>query len=191
VIGLDLSEAMLREAAANTSQYLQTGQARFIQGDAAHFTLGETVGMAVSTYNSLNQLADIAALEGCFRSVWNALVAGGVFLFDIHTRTGLQSWNSTAIEDSPELMLVSHGKFDPAAGQAFLHVTGFARTENGLYERIEQIAHNTLFDLEEIRALLLALGWRDVYLASGADLSRPVADPENERRVFFIARKPG
>jgi len=193
VIGLDGSEAMLRQAAVNIEPYTQSGSglARLIQGDAASFTLDEKVSIVVSTYDSLNHLPDIEALHSCFRSAWNTLAGDGMFLFDLNTRHGMEGWQSTAIEDSPELMFVSRGQFDPAARQASLHVTGFVRTESGLYQRFEEIAHNTLFDLDQVRQLLVDDGWCDVYLAATADLTQPAADPERERRIFFIARKPG
>jgi hypothetical protein len=101
----------------------------------------------------------------------------------------MQGWQSTAIEDRPELMFVSRGTFDPEARLASLHVTGFKRMANGLYERFEETAYNTLFDLEQVRKLLVDAGWSDVYLAATADLSIPAADPERERRIFFIAHK--
>lgn len=191
VIGLDLSEPMLHEAAANIAPFLESGLARLVQGDAANFTLDEKVDIVVSTYDSLNHLPNVEALQGCFRSVWNVLNDDGFFLFDLNTRYGMQGWQSTAIEDSPELMFVSRGTFDPEARHASLHVTGFKRTPSGLYERFEEIAHNTLFDLEQVRKLLMDAGWSDVYLAATADLSVPVAEPERERRIFFIARKGG
>jgi hypothetical protein len=127
-------------------------------------------------------------LHGCFRSAWNTLTDDGMFLFDLNTRHGMEGWQSTAIEDSLELMFVSRGQFDPTSGQASLHVTGFVRTENGLYERFEEIAYNTLFDLDQVRQLLVDDGWQDVYLAATADLTQPAADPERERRIFSGTR---
>ena len=41
VTGLDLSDAMLDQARANTSMFIQAGQAKFVQADAAHFTLDD------------------------------------------------------------------------------------------------------------------------------------------------------
>lgn len=180
---------MLHEAAANNAPYLESGQARLVQGDAASFTLDEKVDIVVSTYDSLNHLPNEDALQSCFRSAWKVLNDDGVFLFDLNTRYGMQGWQSTAIEDRPELMFVSRGAFDPEARLASLHVTGFRRVANGLYERFEETAYNTLFDLERVRKLLADDGWSDVYLAATSDLSIPCAEPERERRIFFIARK--
>ncbi len=190
VIAFDSSEAMLREAAANVAPYIPAGQVRLFQGDAANFTIEERVGLAVSTYDALNHLDDMAALRNCFRCVYDATVADGVFIFDLNTRAGLRGWNASAIEDSPELLLISRGCFDEAAGRADIQITGFVRTAAGLYERFDQQAYNTLFDLGEVMAALRDAGWRDAYMASNIDLATPLAQPEQERRVFFVARKP-
>ena len=191
VIGLDASAAMLRQAALNIQPYLDAGTARLVQGDAACFTFDERVNIVVSTYDSLNHLPDLAALRSCFQSAWDILADDGVLLFDLNTHHGMEGWRSTAIEDSPELMLISRGQFDEANGYASLHVTGFKLTPSGLYERFEETAHNTLFDLEQVRKLLVDDGWRHVYLAATSDLTQPAANPERERRIFFIASKPG
>ncbi|MCL4505702.1 MAG: class I SAM-dependent methyltransferase [Chloroflexi bacterium] len=190
VIAFDSSEAMLREAASNVAAYIPTGQVRLFQGDAADFTIDERVGLAVSTYDALNHLDDLAALRSCFRCVYDVVVDDGVFIFDLNTRAGLLGWNSSAIEDSPELMLISRGRFDEAARRADIHITGFVRTASGLYERFEEKAYNMLFDLGDVKKALEDAGWRDVYLASNIDLAVPLAEPEQERRVFFIAHKP-
>ena len=86
VSGLDLSPHMLALAAQNAAGYLETGQARFIQGDAANFSLPPEFGLALSTYDALNHLDSLEALRGCFRSVAAALAPGGSFICDLNTR---------------------------------------------------------------------------------------------------------
>jgi 2-polyprenyl-3-methyl-5-hydroxy-6-metoxy-1,4-benzoquinol methylase len=62
VVGLELSEPMLAWACENTRSHLASGQARFIQEDASHFTLGERFGLVVSTFDTLNHLENESAL---------------------------------------------------------------------------------------------------------------------------------
>ncbi|NIN99288.1 MAG: methyltransferase domain-containing protein, partial [Anaerolineae bacterium] len=74
VVGIDLSENMLRYAQESAAQYIGRGQARFLQADAADFTLDERFGLVVSTFDSLNHLPDENALRSCFQSVYAVLV---------------------------------------------------------------------------------------------------------------------
>jgi SAM-dependent methyltransferase len=189
VVGLDASQAMLDQAVRNVSDYMLSVQARFIHGDASNFTLGEQFGLVVSTYDALNHLDNMDALRNCFRCVMASTVDEGVFVFDLNTRLGLQGWNSIAIEDTQDMMLVSRGIYDEAAGRATIHITGFVRAAEGQYDRFEEITFNTLFDVARVKEALLEVGWRAVHFARIKDLAAPLDDPESERRVFIVAQK--
>ena len=188
VVGLDLSEGMLHYARENNRSYVNGGQARFVQGDAAKFTLEERFGLVISTFDALNHLPDLDALHSCFQSV--AAVADGYFLFDLNTRVGLRRWNSIEVDDSREdMLIVNHGIFDVNNERAWMKVTGFVRNDDGLYERFEQTAYNTLFALADVQQALTETGWQQVHFARLTDLKTPLADPETEGRVWVVAQK--
>ncbi len=189
VIGLDLSEAMLDYARANAAAYIVSDQARFIQGDAANFELDERFGLVLSTFDALNHLPDFNALKGCFLSVYPVLVEGGSFIFDLNTTKGLRGWTSISVEDSPELMLVTHALFDETDQKAFMRVLGFALTANELYERFEETAYEVAFNLQAVKEALLETGFHSVRFVKLQDLSAPVDDPERENRIFIVAEK--
>ena len=189
VTGLDLSDAMLDYARSSAAEYIVTGQARFVQGDAANFELNEQYGLVVSTFDALNHLPDFNALKGCFLSVYPALVEGGLFIFDLNTRDGLRRWTNISVEDSPELMLVTRAFFDQASRRAYMHISGFFAVGEDLYERFEETAYETAFAVEEVKEALRETGFRNVRCARLQDLSAPVAEPEHEARIFFIAEK--
>jgi SAM-dependent methyltransferase len=188
VVGLDLSEPMLRYAHENTRPYVEMGQAEFIRGNASDFSLTQRFGLVVSTYDSLNHLPDEAALRRCFQCVY--AVSEGYFIFDLNTRLGLQRWNSINIDDgSEEVTIINRGLFDEQSGKAWVRISGFLRRPDGLYERFEETAFNTAFDLEWVKNALLEAGWRWVYFARVQELSTPLTEPEKEGRVFIVAGK--
>ncbi len=189
VIGIDSSEGMLRIARENNADCVQADQAQFVCADAACFALHTQVGLAVSTYDALNHLEDMDALRGCFHSVFASLADEGVFVFDLNTRKGLQSWNGISIEDSRDAVLINRGIFDEGMGRATVRITGFIPLENGTYERFEETAFNTLFDVAAVKATLEETGWRQVHFARSNDLSKPVDDTEAERRIFIVAQR--
>lgn len=192
VTGVDLSEAMLAHARDSAAPYVENGQARFFQADAADFTLSERFGLVVSTYDALNHLPDETALRGCFRCAHAVTAPGGTFLFDLNTRAGLlERWNSISVIDTEEVMIVTRGIYDGLGERAWTKISGFARTEGGTYERFDETVYNTVFGMEAVRAMLLESGWSDAHCARLADLTRPIEEPEKERRVFFVARKGG
>ena len=189
VMGLDLSEHMLQYARENASTYVESGQAEFVQADAAAFALDQRFGMVASTFDALNHLESEEALQACFQSVFAVLIEGGYFVFDLNTRAGLNRWNNLSVDDNEEAMIVTRGIYDGEGSRAYTRVSGFVRAANGQYDRFEETVFNTVFDMDWVRDTLLRTGWREVHFARYEALATPIAEPEKEPRVFFVARK--
>lgn len=189
VTGIDLSEAMLDYACENNRAYVEKGQAKFIQGDASGFSLAERFGLVVSTYDALNHLENDSALDRCFHCVFNVLADDGQFIFDLNTRAGLMRWNSVNVADTSDAMIVTRGIYDGVGPRAYTKISGFVPTEEGHYERFDETAFNTVFEMQAVKKMLLDTGWRHVYFARTQDLATPIADPEKEGRVFIVANK--
>lgn len=187
VVGLDLSPAMLDWARRNASRYVEDGRARFVEGDASDFTVNERFGLVVSTFDTLNHLPDADALRACFRCV--RAVCDDTFVFDLNTRAGLQRrWNNIEVDDgSEDAVVITRGAYDGVGDRAWMRVSGFVRNEQGLYERFQETAFNTVFPMQDVREDLLAMGWGQVRFARLPDLGADVEDPEQEGRVFIVA----
>jgi SAM-dependent methyltransferase len=189
VAGIDASEAMLSYARNRAADYVAAGQAQFIEADAADFRVDGKFGLATSTYDSLNHLPNEEALASCARRVLE--VCEGMFVFDLNTRRGLRRWNGISVDDADEAMfIVNRGIYDGQADRAWVRITGFVRTPGGSYERFDETAFNSVFDLDRVRQLLLDVGWQRVHITAAADLTSPVPDPESLGRAFFIAFAP-
>ena len=189
VTGLDLSEHMLQYAKENASAYVESGQAEFVQADAADFSLDQQFGLVASTFDALNHLESQEALQACFQSVFAVLSEGGYFVFDLNTRAGLMGWNNLSVDDSEEAMIVTRGIYDGQGNRAYTRVSGFIRAADGRYDRFEETVYNTVFDMAWVRETLLQIGWREVRFATHEALETPIIEPEKERRVFFVAQK--
>jgi SAM-dependent methyltransferase len=189
VVGLDLSEYMVAYARENNLEYVVSRQADFIQGDAANFILDEKFGLVVSTYDALNHLPDEEALQGCFRCVFDVLLDGGYFIFDLNTHAGLQHWNGIMVRPGDDVYLVNRGMYDEHTVKAWTKITGFVRTENDLYERFDETVYNTVFDMVAVQEWLRETGFRDTYFADEGNLNTSNEEPEKLKRAFIIARK--
>ena len=189
VTGLDLSPHMLDYARENCAAHIIAGQAQFIQGDAAEYHLDRPVHLAISTFDALNHLPDLEALYDCFACTWNAVIPGGMFIFDLNTRLGLRRWSSTNIEENPDLTLFTHGLYDEISDRAYTRIHGFIRAEDGRYDPFDETAYNTAFDLTQVRAGLARVGWKQIHFSLLTDLATPLVEPELENRIFVVASK--
>ena len=189
VVGLDLSEAMLKHARANTLAYITAEQARFVQGDAADFGFDEKFGLVVSTFDALNHLPDADALQGCFNSTFDVLFDGGIFIFDLNTRKGLARWNGVVVQPGDEIFYVNRSIYDDFTVRAWMKITGFVRNDEGLYKRFDETVYNTVFDLGEVETMLDEAGFNKVHFARVDALGTTVEDPEEEPRIFIVAEK--
>lgn len=167
----------------------------FVSKTIPLLALPESFGLVVSTYDSLNHLENEELLERCFMLVYQVLQSGGYFIFDLNTRKSLLNWNykdPIIIEDSEDLFMAYQGEHGDNDNAALIRIFGFFRTNNELYRRFEQIIINSIFELERIKALLLKIGWTEVYYARTGDLEIPIQDPEAidvENGVCVVARK--
>jgi SAM-dependent methyltransferase len=188
VVGLDLSEYMLFHARENAHQYIESGQANFIHGDASSFKLDQRFGLVVSTFDALNHLENEQALTRCFECA--LAVSEGFFIFDLNTQSGLKRWNNIQVdESSDDALIITRGIYDGQGDKAWTRITGFTQVSNGLYERFEQTAFNSVFEMEKVKNALLEVGWKNVYFAKIEDLKTPIFEPEKEKRIFFIASR--
>jgi len=189
VVGLDLSEYMIAYARQNNLEYVVAQQAEFLQGDAADFKLEKKFGLAVSTYDALNHLPHKTALRNCFCCVYDVLLDGGLFIFDLNTLIGLEQWNGITVRPGEQIYLINRGMYDEHTVKAWTKITGFVQDEDGLYERFDETVYNTIFAMSEVRDGLMAAGFRQVYAATEKELSAALDDPENQKRVFWVAQK--
>jgi len=188
VTGLDNSEPMLAHARINCASFVSSGEVSFVQSDAADFSLSSRFGLAVSTFDALNHLSGVDALLSCFACVHQCLLPGGLFAFDLNTVLGLRRWNNMTVEDSPDAMVIERGMYDEDKHQGRIKISGFVRQESGGWLRFDETFEERAWPVRDVTTALLEVGFSAVYQARTADLTVPLADPESEPRVFFVAR---
>jgi SAM-dependent methyltransferase len=187
VVGIDGSEYMLKYANENAKKFVDKNKVKFIQGNVADFHLDERFGLVVSTFDTLNHLSDEEELSNCFKCA--ASLGDGYFIFDLNTRAGLNRWNNIHVDDSEEMLIITRGIYDGQSDKAWTRISGFLKREDGLFERFDETAYNTVFDLIKVKELLHQAGWPNAYFARVQDLETSVEEPEKEGRIFIVASK--
>jgi SAM-dependent methyltransferase len=186
VTGIDLSEEMLKYANANNKSSIGEGKCEFIIGDSSNFKLDSKFGLAVSTFNGMNHLSSFEQVELCLNNVYEALVPGGYFLFDINTQLGLTNVVAKMeVHDSDEEIIVRKRIFDGThiilnASGCFLHEGDWIRYQ----ETILKIVIETI----KLKDYILKSGWSSVSFMK-SDFLTPVENPELDEVCYVVARK--
>ncbi len=81
VDGLDISSKMIEKARKKA----QGENVKFFIADISNFEVNQKYDVQLCLYDSVNYLLELERFNGLFKSVWNSLNDGGIFIFDIST----------------------------------------------------------------------------------------------------------
>ncbi len=130
MIGIDASIEMLEQARKKTPETLKNIQWR--EGDMRTFHLDTPVSAILCYTDSLNHLLSIDDLEKTFRAMHNALLPGGLLLFDVNTEANYkQFWQGSDMDEGPNFRLSFQSIYNLETGRAEVHITAEEHTENG------------------------------------------------------------
>ncbi|PID26563.1 MAG: hypothetical protein CR982_09855 [Candidatus Cloacimonadota bacterium] len=81
--------------------------------DMVDFKLENRVDNIISTFDSINNILDDKSLERCFKSVYNSLNRGGLFLFDFNTvYTFIHDWKGVRTEEGEGYEMIYESEFN-------------------------------------------------------------------------------
>ena len=187
VLGIDLSEHVLRHARRRAQSHVDGGRARFTAADATTFSVEEAFGLGTSLGNLVNLLADVDGVRHCLERVRAAVADGGTFVFDAVTRKGMwEGFNSVHVLETEDYLFVLRGIYH-GGGEARSWVSGVVRGYEGHWERFQEKKVITLFEPEVIIDLLHSTGWSTAWPAAISDPATPLPDPAEHERILFVA----
>lgn len=188
VTGVDLSPDMLAIARERSAK--EGIEVNFIQQDMRSLMLRGRFDLVTCWFDSLNYLLEIDDLAQTFTGVSRVLDKNGVFIFDVNTIRALAvEWVREPCYvhlDSRDFFLASVPQYDAATRIASLHITGFARENEG-WVRVDEVHRERGYTLREIRQCLRRAGLRE--LACWASLDNMEKPRRSTARVWFAARR--
>lgn len=185
VTGLDLSGEML-QAARKKAETAGLPGISYLQADMRNFSLAEPVALAVSFQDGINYLLSEEDFYAAALAVYRSLLPGGLFIFDINRVEKLHGAQSAlAWADSPDFTLVWETSF-AGADIWEIALTGFSRTENGLYAKFREVHQERVIPEREVLAVLQSAGFTLTASYGAFTLEPPHS---STRRVFYVARK--
>jgi SAM-dependent methyltransferase len=188
-VGVDISDGMLALAAQRNEEPISRGMVRLVEADARTFEVHGQVALVTCTSNSLSNLEDLTALADCFQRVREVVRDGGLFIFDIHSTTGLRMQNYSLTRDLPDLLLSTKITYDPFSDRAVARITGFSRFDGAPdWRRFDQSASITAWPAADVCKALASAGFVRSWPCRLDDLAVPVAQPDSVPHLYFVAQ---
>ncbi|PYE50024.1 class I SAM-dependent DNA methyltransferase [Deinococcus yavapaiensis] len=182
VVGVDGSADMLKVARSRVPNV------EFVLGDLRTFDLSRRFDLVTCLFDSLNNLTASEDLGAAFSRVYAHLAPGGLFAFDINTRSGVRDlWEGDALEglavtpDGREVHYHWSHHYDAARDLGV--VQAFCRVEGEEFVEVHEERGYDQFDLEP---LLAAAGFGRWEFVEFPDFAPPEFDAP---RVWVFAWK--
>ena len=154
VIGVDVSEAMLRVARRKSTRV------RWVRQNLTALRLGVQADVATCQFDALNHLLDGRDLQQVFRGVSRILRPGGLFQFDLNTRFVLQ-WLGTSeklFRAGPHCFM-AYNAFDARSGVATFNQLWFVK-RGRFYRKVLVSVRTRSYEDAELRRMLRDAGLR-------------------------------
>ena len=184
VLGVDMSEEMLTEAAMKTMDC--DPMPRFVCQKLQELHLPRAVDMAVCALDSLDYVTDPDDCKEAIRRVYKALNPGGIFIFDVNTPEKLRAMDGQVfLDEDDDVYCVWRGEFDEETNICTYWMDLFQRqgkTWQRSYEEHQEYAYSE----EQLRGYLKAAGFTHVEVYADRLFEAPRA---GEQRIYFKARK--
>lgn len=185
VIGVDISEEMLTEAAFKASS-LAENPPYFIRQSMDRLRLPMPADAVFCLLDSINYLTDPQLCRKTFKSVYKALAQGGVFLFDINTSLKLRSLDGQVfLDENTQSYCVWRVDYDEGERICYYGIDLF-RKKGELWERSFEQHSEYAYEPEELLQWLEEAGFAHVRVYGDCRMEEPSA---TEQRIYFAAYK--
>ncbi len=146
-------------AQARRKQDRSAVSVHFVEADMRRFSTPSLFDLVTCCYDSLNYLLDDDDLLRCFRSVFDALVPGGLFCFDLATDYFLETyWQGTESFEDDGYSQTMESSFDPATRQSRLVMHGMLREVEGGERVFSEVHIERAVHAHQVRHLLQRAG---------------------------------
>lgn len=189
VTGVDQSRRMIALAKVRAKE--EKAAVNFRIEDMRSLPYKAEFDLVTCFFDSLNYMLIIKDLQEAYKNAYDALRAGGYYIFDMNTIYGLAvDWmrQETYIQNEGEDFIEIHRQsFDYENQVATMEITIFKK-RNALWERIDESHHERGYPIADIQFLLCEVGFE--IAAMFGNFKKRTEVQQTSPRVWFAARKP-
>lgn len=191
VTGLDLSEEMLTIAYNRALDELDDAVGiGFIEGDMRDLSDVGTYDAVTCYSDSICYMPDRAAVQEVFDGVYNALNAGGTFIFDVHSVQQIDDvFPGYSYHENEEDFAFIWDSFPGEKAHSITHeLTFFVKTQDGRFERRDEIHDERTYSIDNYLTMLDNAGFVSVQVFADFEDIKPI-EADDSARWFFVAKK--
>ena len=184
VLGVDMSEEMLTEAAMKTMDL--DPMPRFSCQRLEELRVPRGVDLAVCALDSLDYITDPAACGEAIRRIYKALNPGGIFIFDVNTPEKLRAMDGQVfLDEDDDVYCVWRGEFDEETNICSYGMDLFQRQGENWVRSFEE-HREYAYSAEQLTGYLKDAGFTHIEVFADRLFEAP---REGEQRIYFKARK--
>ena len=184
VLGVDMSEEMLTEAAMKTMDI--DPMPRFSCQKLEELRVPRGVDLAVCALDSLDYITDPAACGEAIRRIYKALNPGGIFIFDVNTPEKLRAMDGQVfLDEDDDVYCVWRGEFDEKTNICSYGMDLFQRQDETWTRSFEE-HREYAYSEEQLAGYLKDAGFTNIEVFADRLFEAP---REGEQRIYFKARK--
>ncbi|MCM3756939.1 methyltransferase domain-containing protein [Sporosarcina aquimarina] len=186
VTGIDLSEEMLAVAASRANERFPSME--FSQQAMQHLNVPGQYDAAVIPIDSLNYLEDELEVSQTFKGIHDALLPGGLLLFDVHStfKTDELFMESPFTYVSNTISYIWETEEGEEPHSVHSNLAFFVREEDGRYTRFDEVHYQRTFPIMKYVELLEQTGFSVERIFADWSDEAPAVESE---RIFFQVRK--
>jgi SAM-dependent methyltransferase len=192
VTGLDLSEEMLTIAYNRALDELDDSVGiGFIEGDMRDLSDVGTYDAVTCYSDSICYMSDREAVQEVFDGVFNALNAGGTFIFDVHSVHQIDNvFPGYTYHENEEDFAFIWDSFPGEKAHSITHeLTFFVKDSDGKFERRDEVHDERTYTIDNYLTMLDNAGFVSVQVFADFEDVAPSDQDDDSARWFFVARK--
>lgn len=184
-VGIDLSEEMLMVAREKCSSDIL-----LLHQNMCRLELPFEADAMVCLCDGINYLTEEEKLIRCFRSAYQHLKPGGIWVFDMKTPYFYQEvlGNQTFADNRESASYIWENEYDKETGinSYLLTIYELADEKKDLFIRSEELHHQRAYSQNTIGKLLHEAGFRSITCYEALTEQEP---SEKSERIYWIAQK--
>ncbi|GBD00153.1 Magnesium-protoporphyrin O-methyltransferase [bacterium HR17] len=193
VVGVDISEGMVKIARKKAQHMGLTKRTHFVAQDITQLTLPDEppFDLALCLFDSLNYITEPARLAQVFARTFTHVRPHGYFVFDLNSEFALREHlfdqdNLDEAEAETPLYYFWRSHYDPQTRLCRVDMWFAVRDARGDWQRFKEVHWQRAYTIDEIRQMAENAGWQCVKVLDAYTYQPP--HPKSER-WYFVLRK--